>query len=752
LTEPTDHALLSHLFASGIGIVFTSPDGDIVRANPHFCHLIGCAETDLAGLTYGDIAHADDLPRHLELCRSLLAGEIASFDIEKRYRRRSGADVWVRLTASRIRDARDRDLILGLVQECPSRTAAEEMIRMREAQLQAVFDAAVDAIITIGERGIVESMNRAAEAMFGYSAAEVIGNNVAILMPSPYRDEHDQYLARYLATGEKRIIGKGREVVGLRKDGTTFPIDLAVGESDPGTGRGFTGIIRDISERKRVETRLQVQADLLDRVAEAIMVRDLDDRITYWNKGAERLYGWTSDEVRGRPAVDVLRSPPIVIRQAAARVLESGEWSGELHQMTRTGRSLTIESHWTLLRDAAGNPTGKVVINIDVTEKRAMETRSRRAQRLESIGTLASGIAHDLNNVLTPVLMAVKLLRRDKPGVDRRALLDTASASIDRGKGLIGQLLAFAGGLEGERVPVDLKTVLNEVRDMLDRTLPKGISVRTEVATAAWPVIGDSTQLAQVLMNLCVNARDAMPAGGTLEIRLENKRLNGNSALMCPGAKPGRYVVLTVSDTGTGIPPDVQEKMFDPFFTTKPFGQGTGLGLSTSLGIVHSHHGLINVYSEPGHGTSLAVYLPAGDGHATPDVRVAEEPPVGHGETVLLVDDEEFIRITAKAVLESGGYRVLTADGGAEAVDLFRQANQVAVVVLDMMMPEKDGPAVMAELRAIRPDVVILAASGLRPGGRVAEAVAAHAAAFLPKPFTDEELLRAVGALIPSGR
>jgi len=628
-----------------------------------------------------------------------------------------------------------------------------DQLREQEARLRAVVDTAVDAVITINERGVVESLNRAAEAMFGYPAAEVIGNNIAMLMPAPYRDEHDGYLARYLATGEQRVIGIGREVVGRRKDGSTFHIELAVGEWRTETGRGFTGFIRDITDRKKHEARLRQQADLLDRVAEAIMVRDRDDRITYWNKGAERMYGWTAEEVRGRCAAKLLGSSPVTLRKAEARLAETGEWWGDFCHTTRSGRALTVESHWTLLCDAEGNPIGKVTINIDATEKRALETRSRRAQRLESIGTLTSGIAHDLNNVLTPVLMAVRLLGRDKPGIDRRALLDTANASLERGASLIRQLLAFAGGLDGERLPVDLKSVVNEVAAMLRQTLPKSIALRTKVAVDVRPVVGDSTQLSQVVMNLCINARDAMPDGGALDVTVENKRLNGDAAALFPGAKPGRYVVLAVADTGTGIPPDVQEKMFDPFFTTKPFGLGTGLGLSTTLGIVRSHHGFVNVYSEPGRGTRLSVYLPAADRVPTSVQQDTNDAVPGRGELILVVDDEAAILSTARIVLEAGGYRVLSAGGGDEALAVFQQnADRVAAVVLDMMMPVKDGPAVMAELRAIRPDLVILAASGLRPSGRIAEAVASGAAGFLQKPFTDEELLQAIATAIARGR
>jgi PAS domain S-box-containing protein len=637
----------------------------------------------------------------------------------------------------------------------PATPAPDSVIRDYAARLRSVFDAAVDAVLTIDERGVVQSLNRSAERMFGYAAAELLGRNISVLMPQPHATEHDGYLARYLRTGEKRIIGIGREMTARRKDGTVFPIELAVGEGDPGSPHRFTGFVRDITARKRAEEQLRSQAELLDQVTNAVMVRDLDDRITYWNRGAERMYGWTAAEAVGRTAADLfLKTPPEALDEAERVLRAEGAWSGELRQVTKDDRPLVVDSLRTLLRDADGRPVGKIVINIDVTEKKELEAKFLRAQRLESLGTLVSGIAHDLNNVMTPILMAVKLLKKDKPGVDKRALLDTAEASVERGTAMIRQLLAFAGGLEGERAPVHLKQVVKEVRSMLDHSFPKSIAVAAELPDVDWPVAGDATQLTQVLLNLCVNARDAMPDGGTLTIRLEGKLLTGKAVVAYPGAKAGRYEVLTVTDTGTGIPPDVLEKMFDPFFTTKPLGKGSGLGLSTVVGIVRSHGGFVNVYSEVGQGTKMTVYLPVqpADPHspaAVPSAHTA--PPPGHGELLLLIDDEPAILTLTKATLEASGYQVLTAGGGDEGLAAFR-ANRPAVrlVVQDMMMPGTDGPTVMAELRREAPTLPIIAASGLKPVGRAAEAVAAHASAFLPKPFSDDELLQTVARLLQS--
>jgi signal transduction histidine kinase len=451
-------------------------------------------------------------------------------------------------------------------------------------------------------------------------------------MPEPHAAEHDEYLAHYRRTGEKRIIGLGREVVGRRKDGSTFPLELSVAES-AGPPRRFTGFVRDITERKQLEAKLL------------------------------------------------------------------------------------------------------------------------RAQRLESIGTLVSGIAHDLNNVLTPVLMAVKLLKRDRPGLDKADLLDTAQRSVERGVDMLRQLLAFGGRLGGEQVLVHLAPLAAEVVGLLEHTLPKAIAIRREWAGVPDAVVGDPTQLAQVLMNLCVNARDAMPDGGTLTLSLTAATLTARGVTPHPGAQPGRYLVLSVADTGTGIPADVQEKMFDPFFTTKPQGLGTGLGLSTVLGIVRAHGGFVTVYSQVGRGTEMSVHLPAAEPAAgAGGSDVSRWNPTGRGELILVVDDEPAILATARATLDGHGYRTLTARGGAEAIALLRaRRDEVRLVVVDLMMPEVDGPAVMAEIRRRSPHLPILAASGLPPTGRYAEAIAATAARFLSKPYSDDDLLAAVGRSLAGG-
>jgi PAS domain S-box-containing protein len=505
------------------------------------------------------------------------------------------------------------------------------------------------------------------------------------------------------------------------------------------------GTTQDITERRLAEERLAEQAALLDAAHEAILVKDLDDRIVYWNQGAERTYGWSAEEAVGRTSAELIYDDPAQIPPAVAAVLAEGRWQGALKHRTKDGRVRDIEASCTLLRDAEGAPKAVLSFNVDVTERRNLEALLLRAQRLESIGTLAGGIAHDLNNVLAPILMSIELLREGETRDDRLELLSTVASSAERGADMVRQVLSFARGMHGTKSTMDLRHVGRDVARILRDTLPKNVELDLRIARELWPISADPTQMHQVLMNLCVNARDAMPAGGRLTVAIENVTVDETYASLNPDAQPGAYVLLKVVDTGVGIPPEHHARLFEPFFTTKEPGSGTGLGLPTVHTIVRGHGGFVHVYSEVGKGAKFKVYLPAAAGAAEAERFEGErsELPRGEGECVLVVDDEESVREVVRRTLERFGYRVQLAAHGAEAVALFAQRRaEVAVVLTDMSMPVMDGPATILALQAIDPAVRIVGTSGLAANGHVAKAASAGVRHFVPKPYTAETLLR----------
>jgi len=510
------------------------------------------------------------------------------------------------------------------------------------------------------------------------------------------------------------------------------------------------GALQDTTSMKQVEERLREQAALLDKAQDAIWVLNLDGTVAFWNRSAERIYGWSADEVRQRGARELLFNNPNVFDRCQQTVLSEGEWVGEIEHKTQDGKPLLLVSRWTLVRDEAGQPRSILAINTDITHQKLLEQQFLRAQRMESIGTLAGGIAHDLNNVLAPIIMSIELLKGSLPDPDDQAVLKTIEVSARRGADMIKQVLSFARGVEGKRHEVKIADVLRDLDQILSETISKNISIVSRVAPDLWQVQADPTQLQQVLMNLCVNARDAMPGGGRIAISAENMTVDAHYAAMNIESRVGAYVKIEVEDNGSGIPPDIQERIFDPFFTTKRVGEGTGLGLATTLAIVKSHGGFVRMYSEVDKGTRFRIYLPA-DPHAegTQSSPAPSSVPRGNGELILVVDDEAAIRQVTRQTLEAYGYRVMLASNGAEAVALYAQNIQgIALVLTDMMMPVMDGPATIQALRQINPQVRLIGASGISQNGEVAKAAGSGLDHFLPKPYTAEVMLRLIDRVL----
>ena len=437
-----------------------------------------------------------------------------------------------------------------------------------------------------------------------------------------------------------------------------------------------------------------------------------------------------------------------------------GSWSGERRRITKDGRPIIVYSRMSIVRDADGKPKSVFAISTDITERKALEAQFLRGQRMESLGALASGIAHDLNNVLAPVVLGAQLLRSAVKGDGDLRTLSDIETSARRGAEIVRQVLTFARGVEGERLALQPRHLLDEMEAITANTFPKNIQVESEIAPNLWPVHGDATQLHQALMNLCINARDAMPEGGTLTLRASNVGdigharfpAGGAQVWVAPDSKPGPHVLLCVADTGTGIPPEILEKIFEPFFTTKAVGKGTGLGLSTVLGIVRSHGGIVRVLSEPGRGSAFELYFPA-----TPAARIVAGEKTnmdllrGKGQAVMVVDDEKAVRDISSRILERFGYRAFPMASGQEAIQFYaREPSAVDAVITDIAMPGIDGVALMARLRQINPDIRIMGMSGHGESTGPESRNPWSMGLFLTKPFTVEKLLVATRDLLRS--
>jgi two-component system, cell cycle sensor histidine kinase and response regulator CckA len=505
-----------------------------------------------------------------------------------------------------------------------------------------------------------------------------------------------------------------------------------------------------VNEYHQAEQKIYEQAALIDIATDAIFVQDLDHRILFWSKGAERLYGWTATDVLGKRADELFCQEPLCqIELGFRETMERGFWQDELEQVTQTGKSLIVASRWTLVHYESGTPKSILVVNTDVTEKKQLESQFYRAQRMESLGTLASGISHDLNNVFTPILGIAQLMLHKPETLKDRApeMLQVIVDSAKRGADLVKQVLTFARGTQGQLIPLQAGQVLAEIVKVMEQAFPKSITINYEPPMHPLPLVAaDSSQLHQVLMNLCVNARDAMPHGGILTLQAEKRYLDDTLVQMKSTAAAGNYVVITITDTGSGISSEIMEQIFEPFFTTKEPGQGTGLGLSTVFSIAKNHSGFVEVGSEVGKGSQFRVYLPAMEGVVAELVQT-EMLPAGNQELVLIIDDEPTVRQSTKITLETHRYRTLVASGGAEAIALYAEHQaEIKVTIVDMVMPNIDGLSTIQTLKSIDPQIVMMAVSGLPIYQQ--SALTAGAKVFLSKPYTAQDLLMPLHDLI----
>jgi len=728
----------------GIGI-----DGRIIFENPSAASMLGYEIADLIGQpAHSTIHHTrhDSTPYPQSECPiyATLKDGLSHRVTDELFWRRDGTSFPVEFTTTPLRDSEgvvtgatvvftditDRKRAVGELRESERRFT--DMLRNLEL-ISMMLDR--DARITWCNDYLLR--------LTGWRREEVIGEDWFERFVPPEILERLRGIHSDLIADRPEAWHYENEILSRSGERRLIAWNNSVLRSPSGEVIGTASIGEDITERKRAAEQQTKQAALLDQTQDAITVRNLEGRLQFWNKGAEKMFGWTSSEAVGRTVFELLKENIPDIEGAMDAMLRKGEWAGELQKVARDGRKLTIDARWTLVRNSEGEPDTILAINTDVTEKKLIEAQFLRAQRMENIGSLAGGVAHDLNNILAPIMMAIEMLKETAGDPQSRSMLEIIEGSARRGADIVRQILSFARGLEGRRVEVQPKHLLKEIDSIIKSTFPKNIRCQLSAPHDTWTILGDPTLLHQILLNLCVNARDAMPDGGLLTIGVENRTIDEQYVAMNLRAKTGPHIVISVTDSGTGMPPDVIEKIFDPFFTTKEPGKGTGLGLSTVMGIVKSHEGFINVYSEAGRGTTFRVHLPAVTStHPGSELEAQASLPRGNGETVLVIDDEISILTITSQTLQAFGYHVLTANNGATGVAMYVQhQSEIALVLTDMMMPVMDGRATIHALKQINPAVKIIAASGLGVNEEVSKGAALGVRHFLPKPYTAETLL-----------
>ena len=733
--------------------VFEIATGRFLAANAQACRQYGYSEEEFLAMTIFDIRSQDEVDR-LERTRSPAPAGHRQFGVW-RHLKKNGEAIDVEVTSDDI-VFRGKPARLVLAHDVTEHMRTEAALRSSLERFNYVTRATDDVV---WDRSVVENRiwwNDGLQRRFGIPVAQV-ENTIEWLREHIHPDD----LARVSRSMAEAIAGNAEqwssEFRFRRQDGSyAFVYDRGFFIRDAsGNAVRIVGAMTDLSDRKQREDKLREQAMLLDRAKDAILVRGLGHRIRYWNRAAEAMYGIPRQQAIGKRVEDiVVYDDPAAFRQADAQVFEKGEWSGRLRQTAAGGRTITVDGHWTLLRDEHGDPVGVLKIHTDVSERVDLEQRLMQSQKLEAIGQLTGGIAHDFNNLLTVIVGNADTLAEelaDRP--ELLGLVDMIRTAGERGAELTRHLLAFARRQALEPRSARPDGLIDGMRGLLERTLGENIELAVEHDPDIAMVSVDAVQFESALLNLCLNARDAMPNGGKLMIETRNVLLDQDYAEQRGEVVPGAYVRISVSDTGTGMSAADAERAFDPFFTTKPRGKGTGLGLSMVYGFTKQSGGHVAIYSELGHGTVVNLYLRQVSGVPEPTAGVRTEEVSLNGESILLVEDDDLVRAHALRLLESLGYRVVTASNGPEALELLRRDVPCDLLFTDVIMPGGMTGTQLAEAAlSIRPGLPVLYTSGYTENGIIHHGRVDAGIHLLHKPYRKQELAAKVSAVLGQAR
>jgi len=629
-------------------------------------------------------------------------------------------------------------------------------------RLTTVVETAVDGVILIDAQGIVMMFNAACEKLFGYRKDEVVGQNVKMLMPPPYQGEHDGYLDNYRKTGKAKIIGVDREVTGRRKDGTTFPMNLSVGEAKEEGAPVYVGIIHDLTEKKRAEQAVREGTARLravvDTAVDGVILINAKGLVLMFNPACEKLFGFKAGEVIGENVKMLMPDP---YHQEHDRYIANYQRTGEA-KIIGIGREVVGRRKdgstfpMDLSVGEAKQEGESIFVGIihDLTDRKRIQQQLAQAQKMEAVGQLSGGIAHDFNNLLTIIIgnaetLAVKLDARP----DMKRLAEAIVGAGERGAELTQRLLAFSRRQMLQPVEIDCNRMVETMREILRRTLTEDIDIRVTLEKDLWSAFADPAQLENAILNLSLNARDAMPNGGCLTLSTANVPLENDYQQLHPEVPPGQYVMVAISDDGVGMPPEVREHAFEPFFTTKEVGKGTGLGLSMVYGFAKQSNGHVTIYSEPGLGTTVRIYLPAGSvtlvKPQSAEAPMAAPSEARNANTILVVEDDPFVRNFAVSTIQNFGYRVIAAVDAQEALTRLNQSEPIDILFTDIVMPGSiNGLQLADQAKKLRPGIKILLTSGyaletLASRGRLPQGVT-----ILHKPYRKAELAKRLSEVL----
>ena len=744
------------------GFWLTDTQGNFLEVNDAYCNLTGYSKDELLSMNIRDL---EELETQEETARHILKiMQVGRDRFESHHKCKDGRIIDVEISVNCLET--DGGRLFVFIRDITQQKQAEEALRESEERFRSIVETTNDAIISADSSGKTIFWNKAAEKMFGYSFEEAVGKPFSIIIPETIQSSHEETYHRAAATGKSEHIGQTMESRSKRKDGSEFPVEISTSFWVAGDNTFITALIRDTTERKQSDAALRESGErfrsIMENANDAIFFVDSRGNIRLFNRKAEELYGYTADEIVGKPhSVLVPKRLQEIHNKWMEKFLSLDESaiSGKIVEgigERKDGSEFYVETSTALLKQ--GGETYLVAILRNITDRKKaeeervkLESQLRQSQKMEAVGLLAGGIAHDFNNILTAIIGYASLLQMKMKGDDPlRPYLEQILTSSQRATNLTQSLLAFGRKQIINPKPVKTNEIITRMEKLLVRLIGEDIDLKVILTDEDITVMADSGQIEQALMNFATNSRDAMPQGGHFMIETQRAVIDNDYVKTHGYGKPGEYVLISVSDSGTGMDEKTREKIFEPFFTTKEVGKGTGLGLAMVYGIIKQHNGYINCYSEPGKGTTFKIYLPMHWEAAEVQETMESAPAtIGGTETILVAEDDADARKTTRNILENFGYTILEAVDGEDAVRVFKEnSDTVKLLLLDVIMPKKNGKEAYEEIRKLHPGAKALFISGYTANIIHKRGILDQNLDFIMKPVSPTALLRKVREVI----